>query len=198
MKLFTWVLRSFGPIIVFQVTSQFFGLKPAICASLFFIFIEIILITLRKQKFTPFMIFSFVLVGLFGVIDLLSDNATFFKYESAIYNLVLAGYFGISMFQDKSILEQLAEQQERIPKESYPDKTFFFRFMTSVWIMYFLGKSIAYFLLTKRFSLQEFSLLRMLFGTVSFYVLLGMSLGFSKQIWILLLKLKWMPSTRGA
>ena len=192
----SWFFRNFGPIIMFQSFLYFWGLKPAIVAALIFTFIEITLIKFKKQSLTPYMIFSFSLVIIFGAIDLISDNTIFFQYESAIFSLILAAYMGISMFRKKSILEELAEQQGRISTETYPDKTFFFRFMTSIWMVYFLGKSLGYYFISSRLPVQDFSLLRMIFGTVSFYILLGISLGFSRHIWMLLLKLQWMPSTR--
>jgi intracellular septation protein A len=197
MKSVKWILENFGSIFLFQITNHFYGLKPAIAMALFFSVIQIVVLKLKKKSITPFMMFSFFLVVLFGAIDLLSENATFFKFESATINLIIGGYFAVSLFSNKSLVEVFAEQQGRVTTETSPDKTFFFRLITSVWVLYFWIKSAVYFWISNNSSIEISQIFRMFFGTASFYALLGITIGFSQQIWSLLLKLKWMPSTRG-
>ncbi|WP_413578738.1 septation protein IspZ [Bdellovibrio sp. HCB290] len=197
MKIINWVLENFGSIILFQFTHHFYGLKPAIAAALVFSVVQIVVLKLKKRPFNPFMIFSFVLICGFGLVDLLSANAEFFKYESGILSLFIGAYFGISLFRPKSLVEEVAEQQGRVSTESSPDKTFFFRLITLFWLLYFVAKALIYFWIASTSSITESLIFRTLFGTGSFYILLAITIGFSQQIWNLLLKLKWMPSTRG-
>ncbi|WP_413581510.1 septation protein IspZ [Bdellovibrio sp. HCB288] len=197
MKIINWVLENFGSIILFQITQHFYGLKPAIAAALVFSVVQIILLKLKKRHFNSFMIISFVLICGFGLVDLLSTNNEFFKYESGILSLLMGAYFGASLFRPKSLVEEVSEQQGRVSTEPSPDKTFFFRLITLFWLIYFVAKALIYFWIALNSSIEVSFIFRMIFGTGSFYILLAVTIGFSQKIWNLLLKLKWMPSTRG-
>ncbi len=196
MKTLKWILENFGVVIVYQVMNHFFDFKIAIISTLIFAVIELIVLKLNKRPISIFMLFSFALVFVFGAFDLYLENQVFFKFESAIISLITAMYFGISLFKDKSIVEEFAEQQGRVTTEKTPDKTFFFKFITACWFVYFIGKSIIYAWIAQNNSTEANVIYRTVFGTASFYILLALSIAFSQQIWNLLLKAKLMPSTR--
>jgi len=183
-------------MILFQIIYHFAGLKPAILGSLLFAIVEFIVLKIQRRFISPFFIFSFCLVMIFGVLDLIYTSSFFLRFESTILNLVMAGYFGLSLFKEKSLVENVAEHQGRISSEIYPDKTFFFRFMTSVWAIYFAFKAGVFLWISFNVDLEMSFMLRMIFGAGTFYALLGVSLFLNRQIWDLLLRLKLMPSTR--
>jgi intracellular septation protein A len=196
MKSLKWILENFGTIIVFQAVNYLYGFKTAVVASLIFAAIEFIVLKLKKRPITPFIVFSFALMFAFGAIDLYLDKSIFFKYESSILSLIMAGYFGISLLKDKSILEEFAEQQDRVTTERTEDKTFFFRLVTAFWTLYFITKGAVYIWINTNNPDEISFLYRAIFGTASFYILLALTLGLSKQLWNLLLKNNLMPSQR--
>ena len=139
---------------------------------------------------------SFAVVVIFGGIDLYLENGLFMKLESGLMNLILASLFGISFFREKTVVEELAEQQGRIAVEKNPDKTFFFRLITSIWFFYYILRAIFFTWLNFSAFDGESFIVRTLLGTASFYILLGASIGLSRPLWKLLLKLRIMPSAR--
>lgn len=196
MKAIRWLLINFGVLILFKLTKHFWGLQWAIGVSMVYAVAEIAWLKTRKQAITPFMLFSLVVVLVFGALDLWLANEFFMKLESGIMNLIMAGVFGISLFREKSVVEELAEHQGRISKEKTPDKTFFFRLITSIWFLYYILRAVGFTWMNFVMPDGESFILKTLLGTASFYVLLAASIGLSGQLWNLLLKLRLMPSTR--
>lgn len=196
MKAVRWVLLNFGALIVFQLTKHFLELKWAIAISMAYAVAEILWLKSRRQTVSPFMLFSLAVVLVFGGLDLWLENEFFMKLESGLMNLMMAGVFGISLFREKSVVEELAESQGRIHKDTTADKTFFFRVITTIWFLYYVLRAVLFTWVNFTVSGSESLIVKTLFGTASFYVLLAASLGLSRQLWDLLLKLHLMPSTR--
>jgi intracellular septation protein A len=197
MKTIRWLLTNFGVLILFQLTKHFFGLKWAIGVSMVYAVGEILWLKLRKRPVSTFMLFSLTVVLLFGALDMWLANEFFLKLESGVMNLIIAGLFGLSLRREKTVIEELAEHQGRTSKERTPDKTFFFRVLTTIWFLYYLLRAFAFTWMSFTIGDDEAFIARNLLGTVSFYVLLAASLGLSQQLWNLLIKLRLMPSTRG-
>ncbi len=191
-----WVLINFGVLILFQATKYFLGLQWAIGVSMAYAIGEILWLKIRRRTISPFMLFSLAVVLLFGVLDLWLTNDFFMKLESAVMNLMMAGLFGLSLFREKTIVEELAENQGRITKEKTPDKTFFFHFVTAIWFLYYILRAFAFTWMNFAMADGESFILKTFLGTASFYILLAASIGLNQQLWNLLLKLRLMPSTR--
>lgn len=198
MKLAKWILENFGAILLFQAALHFFGLRPAISLSLAYVVAELIYLKIQNRSVTSFMKFSYALVIVFSLADLYLQNSPFFAFEPVATNLAVAVYFGMSLLKEKTIIEELAEQQGRTSSDRNPDKTFFFQFLTSVWFGYYILKTIIYAWLALYTSLETSFIIRMIIGSISFYAMLTISIGFRRQIWWLLEILKWMPSKRSA
>lgn len=196
MKAVRWVLLNFGALILFQLTKHFLELKWAIAISMVYAVAEILWLKSRGRKVSPFMLFSLGVVLAFGGLDLWLANEFFMKLESGLMNLMIAGVFGISLFREKSVVEELAESQGRISSEKSPDKTFFFRFITTIWFLYYILRAVLFTWINFNVADGESLIVKTFLGTASFYVLLAASLGLSHQLWQLLLKLRLMPSTR--
>nr|WP_295902438.1 septation protein IspZ [uncultured Bdellovibrio sp.] len=196
MKLLKWILGNFGPMIVFYGAVYFWNLKVAIFLSLLVTVIEIVRFKIQKKSMSPFFIFSSGMALLFGILDLTLQNAFFFKFEAGISNLVCAVFFGLSLFHSKSLVQEIAEQQGKIDKTESPDKHFFFRIQTIAWTIYFIAKAILYTWVNFNTSLQEALVIRLLVGNVSFYVMMFISVGLARPLWIFMEKMRWMPSAR--
>lgn len=196
MKAVRWILLNFGALILFQLTKHFLELKWAIAISMVYAVAEILWLKSRGRKISPFMLFSLGVVLAFGGLDLWLANEFFMKLESGLMNLMMAGVFGISLFREKSVVEELAESQGRISSEKSPDKTFFFRVITTIWFLYYILRAVLFTWMNFTITGGESLIIKTLFGTASFYVLLAASIGLSRQLWHLLLKLRLMPSTR--
>lgn len=196
MKTVRWLFLNFGVLILFQLTKYFWGLQWAIGVSMAYALAEIVWLKVRKQSVSQFMLFSLGVVLVFGAADLWVANDFFMKLESGLMNLIMAGVFGISLFREKSIVEELAERQQRVSNDKTPDKTFFFRVITTIWFVYYLLRAALFTWMNFTVSDGESFIVKTLFGTASFYVLLAASIGLSKPFWRLLLRLHLMPSTR--
>ena len=196
MKTAIWIFQNFGAILVFQVVYRWVGFREALMAGIGFAICEIFYLKIRKKKISGFLIFSSVLVVLFGMMDLYLNSQTFIKYEAILFSIAFGLYFAGSLFGKKSLVESLAEQQGRVDQSTSPDKTFFFRFITVIWAFYFFAKAFVCYLISQDANFADASLLRILIGTTSFYVLLAISVGLGPQIWRLLSFLKVLPSAR--
>lgn len=196
MKAVRWLFINFGVLILFQLTKHLLGLQWAIGVSMVYAIAEILWLKLSKRSISSFMLFSLSVVLLFGALDLWLANEFFMKLESGLMNLMMAGVFGFSLLREKSIVEELAENQGRISKEQTPDKTFFFRFVTTVWFLYYVLRAAAFTWMNFVMNDGESFFVKIFLGTASFYVLLAASLGLSRQLWNVLLKFRLMPSAR--
>ena len=195
-KLFQFALTNFGPLIAFYSLNHFIGLKVAIAGACLVTLGEAIRFKLRKETPTPFFKFSAVMALCFGVLDLIMVHPFFFKFEASIANLFFAGFFGLSLMREKPLIQEFAEQQGRVDGVTTPDHTFFFRFLTLLWIVYFVGKAVVYLWVYFNHSVEQGLILRALIGNVSLAVMLFISIGLSRPIWAVLLRLRLMPSTR--
>jgi intracellular septation protein A len=191
-----FLYKNFGPLIVFYVANHFWGLKTAIAVSLVFTVAEIIHYKIAKKEITTFFKFSVVMTFVFGALDLTLENAFFYKIEATVTNLFTAFFFGITLIQPKPLIQQFAEQQGRTSKDQSVDKTFFFRLLTMVWTFYFVLKAALYLWINLNSDIEQGLIVRTIIGNVSFAIMLFVSIGLARPIWNLLVKLKWMPSSR--
>ena len=191
-----FLYKNFGPLVVFYIANHIWGLKTATFVSLVFTVIEVIQLKAAKKEITAFFKFSAAMALLFGVLDLTLENAFFYKIEASITNLFTAFFFGITLFQNKPLIQQFAEQQGRTSKDQSEDKTYFFRLLTIVWTIYFVIKAAIYLWINLNSDVEQGLIIRSIVGNVSFGILLFVSIGLARPIWNLLMRLKVMPSTR--
>lgn len=195
-NLANYLITNFGPTLAFYLVNHFYGLRAAIATGLLVTIVEIIRFKFLQEKMSLFFIFSTTITLLFGILDLTVKAPVFLKFEAGLSNLVFALFFASTLFQKKSIVQEFAEQQGRIDDQESEDKTFFFRFMTVLWSLYFLCKAIVFTLININNSIETGFLLRVLIGNISFAVMLFISIGLSRSIWRLLSRIGIMPSSR--
>jgi len=193
-----FLLLNFGPLIVFYAINKFFDFKIAVICSIAFVGFEFLYLRIAKKPISSFFIFSSLLVVVFGLLDIFLAQAFFFKLEAGILNLISAAYFALSLFRPKSIIEEVARQKGQASTEHklQEDQTFFFKVLTSVWVVYFLVKAGAFTWVNFTTDMQDGLIYRMTLGPLSFWVLLGLSYGLGPTLWRTLERCKLMPSQR--
>lgn len=197
-NLLKFLFLNFGPLIGFYVINQFWGFKAGILASIVLVIAEYIWLKWKKQKIAIFFYFSSGVISFFGAADLFLQEAYLMKYEASLTNLLFAVFFGISLFKEKSIVQEFAETQGRTSAETSIDKSYFFKVFTAAWTLYFLIKAVFYLWLSSRISMNEGFIVRMFVGKVSFWIMMFFSIGIPKQIWGLMERLRLFPSQRAA
>lgn len=134
-----------------------------------------------------------------GIVSFKLQNRSW--YSSLCFSLILRGFYwdilNQSLFKEKSIIREFAELQEQTSLEQQnPDKRFFFGFLMIVWCLYFVFKSTFYLWINWNTSLEEGLLIRMIFGKLSFWIMMFVSIGLPRQIWKLLEKMRLFPYQR--
>ncbi|WP_413290263.1 septation protein IspZ [Bdellovibrio sp. HCB337] len=197
VKVFQFLYHNFGPLIGFYLVNHFFGFKAGVIASILVVIWEFAWLKFRrKTKPTTFFYITSLMVIAFGIFDLTLQAPFFFKLEAFITNMCMAFFFGVSLFRDKSLVQEIAETQGRIDTDQTPDKHFFFRFYTSVWTVYFVAKAIIYLWINLNSSFEDAFFLRVAIGKGSFWAMMFFSVVIPKLVWRCLEFLKVFPSQR--
>jgi intracellular septation protein A len=194
-----WILRDFGPLIVFYGANHFFGFVPAIVASMAWSVGDVALIKLRKQQVSAFLKFSIVVTVLFGTIDVYLQGPFLFRYEAALSNVVTGVFFGLTLRGDKSIIQEFAEKRAATtgkPVPINPDTIHYFRLCSWVWTVYFFLKAAFYVWVGHQYDLERALAIRIVVGNATFYSLLFVSIFLAKPIILGLRRLGLSPSTR--
>ena len=194
-KILAFAISNFGPLIVFYGTNHFYGLKPAIITSLLFTAIEVAYKLKKKEEITVFFKFCVATTVIFGAFDLYMQKSVLFKYEAALTNLIVAGFFGLSLRSGKSIIQEFAEKSSNASKYTI-DHFFYFRVFTAVWTFYYIVKSAIYFWMASHYTLDEGFMIRVTAGNISDYVFIGVSVLGGRLFFNLMKKAKLLPSQR--
>ncbi len=196
ISLFKFAFINFGPLIVFYVTNHFFGLEPAVMASIVWSVADIIFHLVKKKPISLFFKFSAAITILFGVVDLYLQESFLFKYEAALSNVLIGLFFAVSLFGKRPIIREFAEAQGRIGKDLSPDGEYYFKFLTLVWSLYSFIKAAFYIWVATHYELEQGLAIRVVVGNASFYALLALSIFGKTPITFGLMKLKMMPSSK--
>ncbi len=191
-----FIFLNFGPLVGFYFINHFWNFKVAVAVSIFLVFAEFFILKFKKLKISSFFYFSSLIIILFGVADLIVQEPFLFKFEATLTNLFFAVFFGLSLFKDKSIVQQFAEAQKRTSADQSEDKRFFFKFFTLIWSSYFTVKAFFYLWINFNSTLSEGFVIRMIVGKVSFWLMMFISIGLPMQIWKIMEVFKLLPSQR--
>ena len=195
-KILSFLISNFGPLIGFYLVNLFWGFQTAVVVSIGLAAAEYVWLKLNKRKIDAFFYFSSGIIVVFGLLDLYIETPFFFKLESSITNLFFAAFFGLSVFNEKSITQIFAENQNRTTADNSDDKRFFFACFTLFWAFYFLVKALVYLWLNFNLEFENAMILRLILGKGSLWVMLGISILLPKQIWALMEKARLFPSQR--
>ena len=172
---------NFGPVVVFYSVNHFSGLQVALILSTVYSIAEIAFRLWRKEKITRLFKFSVAVTLVFGFIDLLAQQSFLFQYEASVTNVFTGIFFALSVFGEKSLLQEFYEQR-KTAKIVTPDLADFFRFLTCVWVVYFFAKAVVYFWAAQNMTLEQGLIFRTAIGSMSFYLMLALSIFGSRPI----------------
>lgn len=187
MALLQYILKNFGPLVVFYVANYFCGLKPAIAIVAAGTLLMVGFYIFKRQKMTSFLKFSIAMTLVFSLVDLLLENPIFFKYEAALTNFVTAGFFAASLWTDKTFIQEFVEKRAN-GMEMTKERIQRCRWLTMIWVIYFVAKAAAYFGVARTYSINDALIIRTIYGTLSFYILLGWSIFLSRPTFELIQK----------
>lgn len=193
---FKFILREVGPYLGFYLLAYFFGERIALLISIIFIILEYIILKYKKQKISMlFYAFNSVII-IFAFLEFINVKTNIYQYEALLTNFIVGLFWSISVFKEKSIVQEIAESQGRTGKESSLDKRFFFNCFTLFWALYFILKGFFYFWLYKLPEVHQPLMLRFIIGKISFWIMMAISILLPEKIWKMMNKYKILPSYR--
>lgn len=185
VALIRWLVRDFGPLLVFYGTNVAFGFVPAVLTTIAWTTVEVGLLLWRKQPISGFLTFSATVTVGFGLIDLVFQSPVLLRYESVVTNLFTGAFFGLSLRAKKSFIQEAAERRAELqgkPMTLTPVVLAYFRGCTIVWTAYFFLKAAVYAWVNTTYDFNAALALRVLIGNVTFYPLMGASIFLAKPI----------------
>src|SRR5215469_5306472 len=187
-----YIITEFGALIVFWATLYFFGIKPAIAATIIFILLDALYRWRAKIAVTRIYVLTSTLAVVFGAIDLYAANPFMIKYEAVITNFVTGVFFVLGARGEKAMLQQMAERRQTFPDRA--DVRYFFRLFTLFWASYFFVKAAVYLWLGMILPLERALALRVLIGNVSLVAMLALSFLGGRRLFFLCRWLGLLPA----
>lgn len=164
--------ENFAPLIIFLVAEHLVGFRGAITVTIALSCADFLARVVMKHSPTRLYYLSFFTTLLFGLIDLLSANPFIFQYEAVFTNLLTAGFFGMTLFRGTPLIQEVAVKAMPPEKAARKEIRDYLRFLTLVWTLYFVVKSIVYYYFASRYPIDQAIALRSAVGTASLVVLL--------------------------
>jgi len=187
-----YIVMEFGALIVFWVALYFFGIKPAIAATIAFILLDALYRWRARKPVTRIYVLTSTLAVVFGAIDLYAANPFMIKYEAVITNTVTGIFFVVGARGEKSMLQEMAERRQQFPDR--PDVRYFFRLFTLFWASYFFIKAAVYLWLGLILPLERALALRVVIGNVSLVAMLALSFLGGRRLFFLCRWLGLLPT----
>lgn len=181
IKVIQFVFENFGPLVAYYAVKAAFGFQIAVIASLAVTFFEVGMAIKKKKKLSALFIVSTITTVLFGILDLYLQNAVFLKYESVVTNMITGFFFlGTLWAEESAILGFIKKQNpERVINGKVIYRT---RVLTVIWAGYFFLKAAVYAYISNHYSDIEGAAFRAGVGSISFYVLLTLSVTQSRRV----------------
>jgi intracellular septation protein A len=183
---------DFGGMIFFYLLLYMVGLKAAIAGTLVFLVADVVRRRLQGSGFPRIYVLTSAMAVGFGLIDLLARTPFMIKYEAVITSLVLAAMFAAGA-RGKSMLQEMAEQQQGTSFAERPDITRFFQLMTLMWAGYFVLKAIAYAWIGAVLPIERTMQIRPVVGTISLIVMIGISTQ-ARSLFVVAQRLGWLEA----
>ena len=187
-----YIVMEFGALIVIWVALYFFGIKPAIAATIAFILLDALYRWRARKPVTRIYVLTSTLAVVFGAIDLYAANPFMIKYEAVITNTVTGIFFVVGARGEKSMLQEMAERRQQFPDR--PDVRYFFRLFTLFWASYFFIKAAVYLWLGLILPLERALALRVVIGNVSLVAMLALSFLGGRRLFFLCRWLGLLPT----
>jgi len=194
-QLLVTIGADLGPVIVFYGVNHFYGLKPAIVASLVFTVVEVIWRLATGREISGLFKYSAVMTIVFGCVDLYSQESFLFKFEAAVTNLLTGAFFASSLRGGKSIIEDFYEKSPGAKPVTDALRAYF-RFITWLWVGYFVIKTGAYVWMARNYSIEQGLVIRTLIGNASMYAMIGVSWLSGRYFFGWLLRRGWIAGVK--
>ena len=192
------LFADFAPVIVYYGAEYLWNLQVALILSIAWVFGECAYKLARRQPFTFLFVYTSGVTILFGAVDLYLDRNALMLYEPVTTNFLVGALLLSGLFLGRMLMQEIAEKQKRPLPPFHPDRVFYFRFITVVWVLYFWAKAAAYFWIARHQNMEQLLLVRLLAGTASMVVLGAASLFLAGPILAVLQRLGLTPSSRVA
>lgn len=180
-KMIRFILLNFGPLIAYHGIKALYGFRPAVLVSLAWVLAEVAHALVKRRKLSPLFILSSGTAVAFGLLDLYLQNATFTKYESVVTNVITGCFFSGTLWAEESAIQSFARSRD--PERVFTGKMVYrTRVLTMVWAGYFFVKAAVYFHISYHYSDLTAAAFRAGIGSISFYVLLALSLTQSRRV----------------
>ena len=188
-----FVLRTFGPLIVFYGLLSAFGLKAAIGGLVVYMLLDVLRHRLYRIPFTRIYLLSAGLTIGFGVIDIAARTPFMLSYESVITSVALGVFFAAGTRGERPLLQDLAEQAEDEPLPPDPEETLFFRLLTLLWAGYFFAEAAGYLWIARTQPVERAVEIRSVISPVGLGLMFLASFQ-ARRLFALLRRLGWLPA----
>lgn len=191
---FFW--ENFGPLLVFQIVYRFAGYTVGTICAMVVTLGECLWLWRKREKPTGLFILSTSLCLVIGTLDLYFQSPTLAIYESPLINLFIAAVFALSLRNEVSLVQQVAERKTDLSGLETRDRQFFFRVFTAAWAFYYLVRAILFLWINLQNDIEQGFWIRLIVGKISFLVLLAASTLGGRPLWRLATKWRLLPSQK--
>jgi intracellular septation protein A len=188
-----FALTEFGPIIGFGLLAAIWGVKVAIAGSIAIILVDTAWRRIKRVPLTRTYVLFSGLTLVFGLVDLVAVEPMLLKFESVLTNLVTAATFALGARGRTPLLQQFAEQRAGAPLPARADVRRFFQLFTLAWAAYFVLKALFYLWVALSFPLAQAVAIRSVVGSLSFALLLAVSVTQGRRLFDLCQRLRLLP-----
>lgn len=122
---------EFLPLAAFFVAYQLWGLMAATVVLMLGTVLTILIIYLKHRKIPLNPLITAVIVGVFGSLTLLLNDATFIKMKPTVLNLLFAAILAGGMLNGKSLLKSLLQDNLPLTEQGW-------RILTWRWAGFFV------------------------------------------------------------
>jgi uncharacterized membrane protein len=167
------IIIEFLPLIGFLLIESLWGVHKAILGLVIITLMTLVGFHVFNRKITRIFMFSAVLSIVMGSIDFFLGTSEIIKYEAVFTSLVTGVFFGLTLAKNQvPMLQELALKQGTLTEDQLnPKMRRYLWLMTAVWTGYFVTKATAYVFLAIFFTFKEGVYIRMIAGSLSFYIL---------------------------
>jgi intracellular septation protein A len=190
---FAAMLGEVVGLLVFWILIPLGGLRLAIAGAVVVVLLEAVRRWRGGHPFTRVWLLASTLMVVCGAIDLAATRPFLLVYESVVTNLVTALAFIVGARGPRSMIQELAEQQNGEPFPDRADLRQFFRLFTLAWAVYFLVKAAFYLWLARTLSFEQAMVVRSVVGPVSLALLATLSFSQGRRLFLLCQRLGLLP-----
>jgi uncharacterized membrane protein len=184
IAVFEFVLKNFAAPILFYAVFHLYGIKPAIGSAIAVTLVQFLYHWVRSLPVSPFMIIASSFTIGFGLIDLLLESPTFFKFEPFIHNVIIGWVFLATLWTERPLVATLIEAlPRRWRPDSGPGLDRYLRNLTLAWAGYHFAKALIFLWLAFQVDLADLVVWRTLIGNVTIAMMVGGEILYRKKTW---------------